>query len=192
MIHRAIAVNGPTLAFALTGALLLPGGCSRTVWLNQTKERTGNITMLFVNTTSADAGFTYGTWDEWDQSPGTVNMQQSSVPAFTTSEVVTVPCARNAAIGTQPLVDRVLETKADDTDTFIPERFDTVVRFTQASSDSDAAGLPTAGTANGVGLLLGVDYSCEDRIIFTLVEDPDAEGGYRIDHVVILDARQNE
>ncbi len=192
MIHRAIAVNGPTLAFALTGALLLPGGCSRTVWLNQTKERTGNITMLFVNTTSADAGFTYGTWDEWDQSPGTVNMRQSSVPAFTASEVVTVPCARNAAIGTQPLVDRVLETKADDTDTFIPERFDTVVRFAQASSDSDAAGLPTAGTAKGVGLLLGVDYSCEDRIIFTFVEDPDAEGGYRIDYVVILDARQNE
>jgi hypothetical protein len=191
MTHRVIAISS-LLAAVLVGAFTTLNGCSRAIWLNQTKERTGNITMVFVNTTSANAAFTYATWDEWDHSPGAINMQQINVKQFGTSDAASLPCARNAAIGTQGLVDRVLETKADVTDTFIPERFDTVVHFSLAASDSGAADLPTAGTAEGVELLLGVDYSCEDQIVFTFVEDPDAPGGYRIDHEVILDKRANE
>jgi hypothetical protein len=191
MTHRVIAISS-LLAAAWVGAFTTLNGCSRTMILNQTKERTGNITMVFVNTTSANAAFTYGTWDEWDKAPGTINMQQINLKQFGTSDAVTLACARNAAIGTQGLVDRVLATKADETDTFVPEQFDTVVHFSLAASTSDAANLPTAGTADGVELLLGVDYSCEDRIVFTFVEDPDAPGGYRIDHEVILDKRANE
>jgi hypothetical protein len=191
MTHRAIAISG-LAALALAAGFSALSGCLQTIVLNQTKERTGDIGMVFVNTTAADAGFTYATWDQWDHSPGTINMQQISVPAFTSSAAVTLACARNAAIGTQNLVTRVLDTKADVTDTFVPELFDTVVHFTQAGADSSAANLPTAGTANGVELLLGVDYSCADEIVFTFVEDADAPGGFRIDSEVILDTRQNQ
>jgi hypothetical protein len=176
-------------------AVLLPGpwGCTREMFLNQTKELTGDITLVFNNTTSADAGFSFGTWNELDRNPpGAINFQQSTVPAFTISDPVTIACARNTAVATQPLVDRVLATKADVTDTFIPEIFDSVVHFTVADSSSSAAGLPTAGTANGLELLLGVHYSCADEIIFTFVEDHDAPGGFRVDYEVILDTRQNQ
>ena len=142
--------------------------------------------------TTADAGFTYATWDQWDHSPGAINMKQLTVAALTSSTVDTLPCARNAAVGTQDMVTRVLETEADVTDTFNPDLFDTVVRFTTTNAGTGADSLPTAGTAQGVQVLLGVDYSCEDEIVFTFVEDPDAPGGFRVDFEVILDVVQNQ
>jgi len=82
----------------------------------------------------------------------------------------------------------VIATKTDEaTTSFDADSFDTVVHFSAAASDSDAAALPTAGTALGVEKLLGVDYSCADLLVFTFTEDPDAEGGFRVDFEVILD-----
>ena len=187
-----------TIAISLSAAAGLwivwtLSGCTGMIWANQTKERSGNLSFSFVNTTSADAGFTYATWDEWDHSPGIIDIKQLTVPAHTTSAVDTLPCARDAAIGTQQMVDRVLDTETDvTTEDFDPDLFDSVVRFTVTDAGPDAVSLPTAGTAVGVELLLGVDYSCEDQIVFTLVEDPDAPGGFRVDFEVILDVRQNE
>lgn len=175
---------------ALTAAAMLAGlsGCVGTVLRNLTKQRTGDITMVFINNTSYTAAFSYGTWDAWDRTPGTPNLQQLRLAPNTASEPATVPCARNAAIGTQDFVDRVIATKADEAlDDFDPDAFDTVVRFSSAPSDSGAAGLPTEGTALGIEKLLGVDYSCADQLVFTFVEDPDAPGGFRIDFEVILD-----
>jgi hypothetical protein len=189
MTHRAIAISG--LASVGLAAVWALTGCG-TIFLNQTKERTGNLSFSFVNTTSADAGFTYATWDQWDHSPGAIDIKQLTVPAQTTSTLDTLPCARNAAVGTQDMVTRVIETKADVTDTFNPDLFDTAVRFTATSAGTGADSLPTAGTAQGVGLLLGVDYSCEDEIVFTFVEDADAPGGFRVDFEVILDVVQNQ
>ncbi len=192
MTQRVIAIS-TVAAVALAGFVWALPGCNGTIVANQTKERTGNVSIAFVNTTSANAGFTYATWDQWDHSPGAINMKQLSVPAQTSTAVDSLPCARNAAVGTQDMVTRVLETKADvAADTFNPDLFDTVVRFTATTAGSDAGSLPTAGTAQGVGVLLGVDYSCEDEIVFTFVEDPDAPGGFRVDFEVILDVRQNE
>jgi hypothetical protein len=190
MTQRTIVI-GTLAAVALANLWSLPG-CTGMIWENQTKERSGNLSFSFVNTTSADAGFTFATWDEWDHSPGIIDINQLTVPALTTSTVQTLPCARNAAIGTQKMVTRVLETKTDVSDTFNPDLFDSVVRFTATNAGTDAGSLPTAGSADGVGLLLGVDYSCNDQIVFTFVEDPDAPGGFRVDFEVILDVRQNE
>ncbi len=85
----------------------------------------------------------------------------------------------------------MIATNADKTDTFDADAFDTVVHFSSAPSDSNAAALPTEGTALGREVLLGVDYSCADEIIFTFVQDPDAVGGFRIDFEVILDDTQD-
>jgi hypothetical protein len=191
MTQRTIATS--TAAAAVLFGVWTLSGCNGTIWANQTKERTGNLSFAFVNTTSADAGFTYATWDQWDHTPGAINIKQLTVPAQTSTAVDTLPCARNAAIGTQDMVTRVLQTEADVADTtFNPDLFDTVVRFAATNAGTGADSLPTAGTAQGVELLLGVDYSCEDEIVFTFVEDPDAPGGFRVDFEVILDVVQNE
>jgi hypothetical protein len=191
MMHRTVAISVAAAA-TLVGMWTL-SGCNGTIWANQTKERTGDVTIAFVNTTTADAGFTYATWDQWDHSPGAINFKQLTVPAQSSTATNTLPCARNLGVGTQDMVTRVRETKADVADTtFNPDLFDTVVRFTATNAGTSADNLPTAGTAQGVELLLGVDYSCADEIIFTFVEDPDAPGGFRVDFEVILDVRQNQ
>jgi hypothetical protein len=147
--------------------------------------------MQFINNTRYRAAFSFGTWDASDRTPGPVTLQQLRVPANTSSTAATVPCRRNAAVGTKNFVDRVVATKTDQTTTtFDPDSFDKVVHFSAAASDSDAAALPTAGTALGVEKLLGVDYSCADLLIFTFWEDPDAEGGFRVDYEVVLDQVQ--
>jgi hypothetical protein len=191
MKRRTVAISG-VLALAGAVAFSALNGCSGQIVLNLTKERTGNVTIVFINTASFTAGLSFGTWDAWDRSPGEVQLLQVSVDPHSTSNTQTATCARNLSVGTQRFVDRVVATRADETDTFIPEIFDTVVHFTEGLTDSDVTGLPTAGTAEGVELLLGIDYSCGDEIVFTFVEDPDAPGGYRIDHEVILDAVLNE
>jgi hypothetical protein len=190
MNRRNVAVSGLLAGLAAT-SLSLVAGCSDTVWRNLTKERTGNISMQFINNTRYRAAFSFGTWDASDRTPGPVTLQQLRVPANTSSTAATVPCRRNAAVGTKNFVDRVVATKTDQTTTtFDPDSFDKVVHFSAAASDSDAAALPTAGTALGVEKLLGVDYSCADLLIFTFWEDPDAEGGFRVDYEVVLDQVQ--
>ena len=191
MRRRAVAISG-ILALAAAGAFSVLNGCTGQIVLNLTKERTGNVSVIFINNTPYAAGFSYGTWDAWDRSPGAVELHQLSVDPHSSGEVGEATCRRNFSVATQRFVDRVLATKSDQTDTFIPEIFDTVVHFTRGLTGSDVAGLPTAGTAAGVELLRGIDYSCADEIIFTFVEDHDAPGGFRIDHEVILDAVANQ
>jgi len=187
MNRRNIAVSG-LLAGLAAGSLSTVAGCPDTVWRNLTKERTGNISMQFINNTRYRAAFSFGTWDASDRTPGPVTLQQLRVPANSSSTAATVPCRRNAAVATKDFVDRVIATKTDEaTTSFDADSFDTVVHFSAAASDSDAAALPTAGTALGVEKLLGVDYSCADLLVFTFTEDPDAEGGFRVDFEVILD-----
>lgn len=182
MMRPAAAV-----AAAAAGAVLAGSAGCGSVWLNLTKEKTGTISFVFINDTEYRASFSYGTYDAWDRSPpGAVTLQQIAVAPHTTTAPQSVTCRRNAAVATQEFVDRVLATDADrNLTTFEPDRFDSVVHFSSAPADSDAADLPTQGTAAGREVLLGIDFSCGDQLVFTFVEDPDAEGGYRIDFEVI-------
>lgn len=186
MSRRASASSVGLIVLAAT-AIVISGGCPESVFQNLTKERTGNISMQFINNTDYLAAFSYGSWDEWDHSPGDATLEQLLLSPNSVSTAATVPCRRNAAVGTQRFVNRVLATQADDTDDFIPEAFDVTVHFSSAPTGSDAEQLPTAGTAAGVEVWLGVDYSCGDQLVFTFWEDPDAPGGFRVDYEVILD-----
>ncbi len=188
-MNRTHIAMGTMLAVAAAGFFSsVLGGCIGTIGRNQLAERTGNVTVVFINNTPYQAAFSYGSYDAWDRTPGAVNFEQLTVPANTSSEAATLPCTRNVAIGTDDFVARVIATKADEAaPAFDPDAFDTTVHFSSAPAGSAAASLPTAGSALGVEKLLGVDYSCEDRLIFTFVEDPDAAGGFRIDYEVILD-----
>ena len=181
------------LLIGSVGAALLAGGlggaygCSGTLFKNLTKERTGNISVQFINNTAYRASFSYGAWDAWDKTPGAVTLQQLRLEAGTASTGATVPCRRNAAVATQALYDRAVLTKADQATNFDADAFDSVVHFSAAPKDSKTAALPTQGTAAGSEKLLGVDYSCADTLIFIFNEDPAEPGGFRVDYEVILD-----
>jgi hypothetical protein len=165
--------------------------CTLEMVNNLTKERTGDITVVFVNNTPYAAAFSFGTYDAWDRSPpGQMDFQQVRVEANTTNAAVTLQCARNAAVASTGLVQRATALNQPAETDFVPEQFDSTVHFSEAPSGSAIANLPTAGSALGVEKLLGVDYSCGDQLIFTFNEDPDAEGGFRIDFENVLDARQ--
>lgn len=174
------------MAALVAGTLVAIAGCG-TIWKNLTKARDGNVTLSFTNTTVHRAAFSYGSYDAWDRTPGAVELRQLALAGQQVSQTLSIPCGRNLAIATERMIERATVTEADETvDNFEPDMFSTVVHFSDAPSDSDAEFLPTVGTANGIELMLGRDYSCEDTIFFTFVEDPDAEGGFRIDYEVIL------
>lgn len=187
---RLIGAAGLTIVLA---AGLSGWGCGRTVLLNLTKERAGNISVIFVNSTPYTASFSYGTWDAWDKTPGAPNMQQLRLASGATSSAATLPCGRNMSIGTSEFIARAIATRADEAlPNFDPDAFTEVVNFSRADSETGTGGLPTEGTAVGIEKLLGVHYSCADQLVFTFVEDPDAPGGFRIDFEVILDKLPSE
>lgn len=189
MNQRTWLVSG-LLAAGLSALFSAAGGCGTTIVANLTKERAGEITIVFQNTTPYLASFTYGTYDAWDRSPGAVDYGQLTVAANSTSEQLSLLCARNFAVGTAGLVDRMTVTNAIDNNDFDPDLFGEEVRFSSAPAGSDPATLPTAGTARGLELLLGVHYSCADVVFVSFIEDPDAPGGFRMDALVLLDEEQ--
>lgn len=183
---------GGGLALVLAVLLAGQGGCIPSIFLNQTKQRTGNITIQFVNNTPYTAVFSYGTYDAWDNTPGLATLEQLRLAPNTSSTPTTVTCRRNAAVGTQDFVNRITLLGTDTFASFDPDAFSTVVQFSAAPTGSSAAGLPTAGTAVGQNRLLGVDYSCGDQLVFKFFVDPDATGGFRIDFDDILDKPANQ
>ena len=167
---------------AAAGALLLSLAAGCDLIYNQIEERNGSVEVLIINNTPYRASLTIGSYDALDlDPPGDVDFEQRRIEAHTSESVFQIDCKRNIAIGTQALVDRMLDTDADDASGFDLDAFSARVNFSAAPADSAAAALPTVGTAEGVEKLLGVDYACGDRLIFTLEEDPAAPGGFRID-----------
>lgn len=183
-LPRAFAVH----AIIAVTVLLSLGGCGPNFANYITEERSGNVQFQFINNTSARAVFSFGTYDKLDRNPpGTVQIQQLRLEANTSSTPATLVCRREASVATADFVQRVIVTNADAVAGFDADAFDDVIHFSTSPSDSDSAGLATAGTALGVEKRLGVDFTCGDRVIFTFQEDPDAPGGFRVDFSVIPD-----
>lgn len=167
-------------------------GCTSDTADYFTEEIFGNINVQIVNNTPYRASFTFGTYNDLDRNgPGPVDVRQRRLEAHGVTEVIDVFCRRELAIGTQALVDRILATDSDETEDFDRDAFSDRVNFSSAPADDPAAALPTVGTANGVLTRLGVDFACNDTIIFTLQEDPNAPGGFRIDYILLHSAEPN-
>lgn len=181
LAHRACAA----------GLLLALSGCTADLIRNQTAERQGDISVQFINTTPFRAAFSFGSYDSLERNPATAIFEQLLVEAQSTSASQTIGCRRIAAVGTQAFIDQVLRANADDVADFNPDAFSAEVNFSSAPLDSEAASLPTAGTARGREAQLGVEFSCGDRLIFTFVEDDTAEGGFRIDFSVVVDDEED-
>lgn len=175
-VVRAVIVGA---SIVLAGANV---SCNGDFVANLTEEASGNITVSFNNNTRFRAVFAFGSWNSLDRTPpGPVSLQQLRIEARQTVAPATLPCRRNFAIGTDELLQRVIDTNGTAAAGFDPDVFVSVVNFSSADANSDAATLPTAGTAAEFRALLGVDYKCGDRLIFTFQEDAAAPGGFRID-----------
>jgi hypothetical protein len=187
MMMRNAAWNQRCLAL-IAGVFAVMGGCNGNLILNQVEERAGNVTVLFINNTPFRASFSFGAFDSLDrQPPGAVSFQQLLLEANTSNAPVTLPCRRDVAIGTQELLDRALDTNATSGANFNRDAFLVGVAFSSAPIGSPGAALPTDGTAKDRNVRLGVDYTCEDQLIFTFEVDDTAPGGFRIDFNVIPD-----
>lgn len=184
-------MRGPWCAAAWP--MLVLCGCTGELISNLTEERAGNVSVQFINNTDFRASFSFGTYDALDRDPpGAVTLEQLRVEAGASTAPDTLTCRRDTTIGTDEFVERVLATDADEVGDFDADAFNALVHFSDAPIDSDAAALPTIGTADGRRTRLGVDYTCGDLLIFTFNADDAAPGGFRIDLVVVPDVEDDQ
>ncbi len=190
-MHHHIAIHTRRRWLPTTGLLLI-AGCAPFLQ-HISEERSGNVTVLIINNTPYRAALTAAMWDSLDRDPpGQIVIQQERIEAGQSAQF-TIACRRNFAIGTEEMVQRVIDTNTDqNTQNFDNDAFDSVVHFSNAPADAATAALPTVGTAEGREVLLGLDFSCGDLLIFTLEQDPTAAGGFRIDFEVIPDVEQDQ
>lgn len=155
-------------------------------FIQATTELEGNVSILLSNNTTARAILSYGTYNAQDRElPRTVNLRQVRVEANSTAPAQTLPCARNIDFGSQTFVDWVLQTLEPEDAGFETEVLNAEIFFSDQPADAEGADSPTAGAAEPLRLKLGIDYGCGDQILVSFVADPDAPGGFRLDHVVI-------
>jgi hypothetical protein len=183
---KAGLIIGSAGLIAGIGAWAL-NGCTSSLLLNQTASLDGEVTIVVINDTPFRAAFTVGVFNDLEREPiGQVQFEQPRLEAGESLMPGAFPCTRDVAIGTDKLIRRILDTNGDQTQqNFDPDVFTAVVHFSDAPADSDLAALPTVGTAVGMVRRIGVDHSCGDQLIFTLRQDPDAPGGFRIDFQVL-------
>lgn len=172
----------------VVGLLLLFAGCSGALVSNLTEEVDGeNISIMIVNDTPFRAVFSFGTFSDLERDPpGNIIVQQQRIEGNTVLPTE-ISCQRDLAFGTDSMIERALENDFDDTDGFDTDAFSDVINFSAAPADDEAAGLPTAGFAEGFVLHLGNDYSCGDELIFTFVEAPGAPGGFDVTFELVAD-----
>jgi len=177
-----------TIAFGLLFAVVSTGllaGCPASFIANLTEERSGSIVVQIINNTNYRASFTLGGYDALVLNPaGEVEIQQRRLDSMQLESEITLDCARNVAIGGEALVERIQATEQDLAAGFDLDAFNAEVNFSSAAVGSDAAALPTEGTAAGIEVRLGVDFACGDRLIFTFEENAAAIDGhlFRIDY----------
>ena len=110
MKTRFVTVGFRTVLSVGVAALAGPG-CSGTLFQNVTAPLNDNITLTFVNETQFRASFTYGIFHDLARDPaGVVNFFQERLEAGLSTAPNSVVCARDAAIGTTKLLERVIET----------------------------------------------------------------------------------
>ncbi len=184
---RSIRRSSVALGAAL-GLTWLLTGCGGDFIPNNIAVRDGDVRVRFINSTRFRAAFTFGSYDPLDRVRGVGPIFQLRLENNQVSEEFEVACRRATSVGGSEFIRRATESREDiNADDFDADAFTEGVNFSSAPADSPAAALPTRGTAVGIERLLGVDYSCEDVLIFTFVESIEAPGGFRIDFQVLRD-----
>jgi hypothetical protein len=184
-------------AVALSAALGCgSAGCNIDNLLNQTASFGGdtaggrsNFQYVVVNNTPFRALFTAGAYDDLDQKTQPTIQQAGNDPDGTTLEgnsstpVLTAPCSRVFAIGTQQLLFFVEENLAEDA--FNPDLLVPGVFFSSGELGTEEGGTATEGVAEPLEVRLGADFPCNGLLVIRLEFDDDGPNGFRIDFEVI-------
>lgn len=190
------------IAVALCG-----GSCSTTALLNLPAASAGfvagatepvswTIQVAFINNTPYRAIFTYGAYDQLDAETIPTNFGQQRLEGLTSTAQISQPCRKTFSVGGDELI-RLLNEHQNNSAINItdPRALVRGVYFSSAPANDPLAAEPTEGTAQGMVLLNGVDFSCRrDNIqaasgggllVFTFEQDSASPGGFRIDYLFI-------
>lgn len=148
--------------------------------------------MGFINNTPYRAIFTYGAYDQDDKSSLPTGFAQLRVEGSTSSAQVAQPCRKTFSVGGDELIRLINENRNDPTISGSITNENALVRgiyFSNAPLGDPLQDEPTEGTAEGLVLLNGVDFSCRRTdirettgsglLLVTFVEDAAAPGGFR-------------
>ena len=158
---------------------LLPGG--------QIADRV--LTVGFVNNTNARAIFTFGSYNPLDQDGLPTNFGQLRLEANTASAQLAIPCRRIVSVGGPQLIALIEDTQNSPLINVVDDNaLINGVNFSTAPLGDPLEAAPTEGTAAGIDLTVGVDFTCARTdildqtgtglVIFTFDEDPGAPGGF--------------
>jgi len=153
------------------------------------------IQVGFVNNTPFRAIFTYGSYDQLDEDTIPI-FGQLRLEAHTSSNQTAQACQSSYSTGGSELV-RLIDTNRNNAAVNITDERALVdgVYFSGAPLGDPLAAEPTEGTAQGMVVLNGVDFSCRRTdiddttgsglLMFTFEQDATAPGGFRIDYLFI-------
>ncbi len=154
------------------------------------------ISVGFVNNTPFRAIFTYGAYDHLDQESIPTNFGQLRLEGNTASAQIPQPCQQTFSVGGDALITLIQENRADPSINITDER--ALVRgvyFSGAPLGDPLEAEPTEGTAQGLVLMAGVDFTCARTDIrettgtglltFTFEQDATTVSGFRIDYSFI-------
>ncbi len=152
------------------------------------------IQVGFVNNTPFRAIFTFGAYDQLNTDTLPTTFGQLRLEGNTASGQVGQPCRKTFSVGGDELI-RLIELNRNNP-TIEPNITDERalirgVNFSSAPIGDPLAAEPTEGTALGLVLTAGNDYTCartdirqttgNGLLIFTFEQDAGAPGGFRID-----------
>ncbi len=183
------------------------GSCSTTALLNlpaasadfvagATEPIPRAIQVGFVNNTPYRAIFTYGAYDQLDAETIPTNFGQRRLEGLASTAQISQPCRKTFSVGGDELI-RLLNEHQNNANINItdPRALVRGVYFSSAPANDPLAAEPTEGTAQGLVLLNGVDFSCRRAniqattggglLIFTFEQDAASPGGFRIDYTFI-------
>ena len=192
MTRTAFRLSGIVLAI-----LLLATSCSTETFLNQTASlggdtagSAGNIYVAFINNTPYRAIFTYGTYNNTDQTAVPAlrqfvgNVNGSVLGGNDVANMVSIGCNRVFSIGDSELL-RLIEENRTDADTLDAEALVQGVAFSDAPLGDENAGIATKGFAPPLRALLGVDFPCGAILVIRFEVDELGEAPFRIDFEII-------
>ncbi len=184
---------------ALAGAL---GACTPTAIQNLASPRADfvvggqlvnrAIQVGFINNTPFRAIFTFGAYDQLDQESIPTGFGQLRLEGNTSSGQFAQPCRQTFSVGGAELIRLIEDNEASpQINVTDPQALVDGVNFSSAPLGDPLEAEPTEGTAEGVVVLSGVDFTCTRTdiqavtgtglLIFTFEQDAMAPGGFRVD-----------
>jgi len=150
------------------------------------------IQVGFINNTPFRAIFTFGAFDPLDRETVPLNLGQLRLEGNTSSAQIAQPCRKTFSVGGDELVRLINQERNNPNINIIdPAALVRGVNFSGAPLGDPLEPEPTEGTAQGIDVLAGIDFTCERTdirdqtgtglLLFTFEEDPGAPGGFRID-----------